>query len=468
MVSKLVQKEKSIQGHATTYATRYFSEPIPKFDFPEKSMPANVAYQLVHDELNLDGNPNLNLATFVSTWMEPEAEKLIMETLNKNYIDQDEYPQSWVIQERCVNMLARLFNAPEDKTAVGTSTIGSSEAIMLAGLTHKFNWRKKRKAQGKSYDKPNIVMGADVQVVWEKFGVFFDVEEKIIPLRTDRLTITPEDVRKYVDENTICVVGIVGTTFTGENEPIEEIAKELDKIQEEKGWDIPLHVDAASGGFVMPFTDPDFKWDFRITRVKSINASGHKFGLVYPGVGWVLWREEELLSEELVFHVNYLGGDMPTFTLNFSRGSSHILAQYYNFLRLGREGYTRIMQNLMETAKYLGGMLRQTGHFNLLNDDHSLPLIATELKGEPNFTVFDLSDKLRERGWIVPAYTLPPNAEEKAVLRIVCRESFSRDLAEILVEDISRATKILEEQPPTPSAIERNKKLREKQRRGVC
>ncbi len=464
MVSKAVKKAVSKQGHATTYSTRYFSEPIPKYEMPEESMPANVAYQLCHDELNLDGNPALNLATFVSTWMEPEAEKLIMESLNKNYIDQDEYPQTWVIQERCVNMLARLYNAPENKQAMGVGTIGSSEAIMLAGLSFKRNWQNKRRAEGKSIEKPNIVMGADVQVVWDKFANFFEVEPRLVPLRKDKLILTAEDVHDHVDENTICVVGILGSTFTGVYEPIEEMCKVLDELQKSKGWDIPVHVDAASGGFVAPFLSPDLKWDFRLDRVKSINVSGHKYGLVYPGVGWVIWRDEDQLAQDLIFRVNYLGGDMPTFTLNFSKGSSHIIAQYFTLLRLGKAGYRRIMENLKGTAAYLTDELNKRGDFNILSDDHSLPLVAAMLKSEERFTVFDLSDKLRERGWIVPAYTMPPNAEEMSVLRIVCRESFSRDLADLLLEDIDKAIVYLNEKGPAAKAKDDS----DERKRGIC
>lgn len=465
MLSKKVHLhdlKKSQQDHSLTYGTRYFAESVPKFEMPEDSMPAAVAYQICHDELRLDGNPALNLASFVTTWMEPEAEKLMMESLNKNYIDQDEYPQTTVIQDRCVNMLARLYNASAEETAVGSGTVGSSEAIMLAGLALKWNWRKRRQATGKSTDKPNLVMGANVQVVWEKFARYFDVEPRYIPLTETRYILSADEVPQYVDENTIGVVAILGSTYTGEYEPIAEVNDVLTKLNKKTGWDVPIHVDAASGGFVAPFLQPDFVWDFRLPLVKSINVSGHKFGLVHPGVGWVIWRDHAELPEELVFHVNYLGGDQPTFNLNFSKGASQIVAQYYNFLRLGKAGYRRIMSNLHANAVYLADQLRRTGKFEVLGDEQSLPVVAFRLKDASNYTVFGISDKLRERGWIVPAYTLAPNAEKIAVLRVVCREGFSRDMVEMLLADIGRATDWLESHLPKKSEPKKKASKRHK------
>ena len=438
---KILNKElkDSDKGHALTYSTRYFDEEVPKHTLPEKGMPANAAYQLVHDELNMDGNPSLNLASFVTTWMEPEAEEIIRQNLHKNFIDHDQYPQTAAIHDRLVNMLARLFNSPEGCRSVGTNTVGSSEAIMLALLAHKWNWRKRREKEGKSTDKPNMVFGADVHVCWEKFGRYFDVEARVIPMEKDCYTLPASKVAEKIDENTICVGAIMGTTFTGQADPIEEINRLLLKIKKEKGWDIPLHVDGASGGWVAAFAYPELKWDFRLEQVKSINVSGHKYGLVYPGSGWLVFRDESDLPQDLIFYVNYLGGNMPTFTLNFSRGCTMILAQYYNFLRLGKEGYGRIMQNCLDNARYLGECLAKSGEFEMLNTAQLLPIVAFKLKAKENFTVFDLSAKLRERGWIISAYTLPPNAESVAIMRIVVREHLSRDMAEILFTDIMNA-----------------------------
>ena len=419
------------------YAGREMTHRVAKYVLPEGGMEPRTAYNLIHDELMLDGNARLNLATFVTTWMEPEAEKLMAECFDKNMIDKDEYPQTAMIEERCINMVSRLYHAPEG--GVGVSTIGSSEAVMLAGLALSWRWRARRKATGKSTDKPNMVMGSNVQVVWEKFCRYWDVEPRYVPMENGRYVITPETTLPYVDDNTIGVVAILGTTYTGEFEPIEAIHDALVALNKEKGWQVPLHIDAASGGFVAPFLHPDLKWDFRLPLVKSINVSGHKYGLVYPGVGWVVWRDREELPGELVFHVNYLGGDMPTFTLNFSRPGNQIVGQYYNFLRLGREGYTRIMQSLRSTATKLSAAIASLGPFELLSDGSAIPVFAFRMKDGRNYSVFDISDKLRERGWQVPAYTMPENAQDVAVLRIVIREGFSADMAMMLLDDLRKA-----------------------------
>ncbi|MDO5836323.1 MAG: glutamate decarboxylase [Methanobacterium sp.] len=441
----LGKMKKSERENTTTYGSRYFSESIPKYEIPEEGMPAKAAYQLIHEELNLDGNPALNLASFVTTWMEPEADQLIMDSIGKNYVDNDEYPQTSKIQDRVVNMLARLFNAPNDCRSVGTGTIGSSEAIMLGLLAHKWTWRTRREEEGKAGDKPNIVMGADVHTVWEKFAKYFDVELKLIPLKRDAYTITAEDVASEVDENTIAVGAVIGTTFTGQMDPIKEINDLLVDIKKTKGWDIPIHVDGASGGFVAPFIFPNMEWDFRLEQVKSINVSGHKYGLVYPGVGWIIFKDKSDLPEDLIFDINYLGGMMPNYSLNFSKGSSTIIAQYYNLIRLGMNGYKDIMDNMFENTLYLAGALKDSGKFELINKNIIVPLVAVTLK-DADFTVFQLSEKLREKGWIVPAYTLPANAEDVAVLRIVVKENFGRDMVEMILDDIKEVYDVLEKE----------------------
>jgi glutamate decarboxylase len=437
--------KKSERENTTTYGSRYFSESIPKYEIPEDGMPAKAAYQLIHEELNLDGNPALNLASFVTTWMEPEADQLIMDSIGKNYVDNDEYPQTSKIQDRVVNMLARLFNAPHDCRSVGTGTIGSSEAIMLGLLAHKWTWRMRREKEGKAGDKPNIVMGADVHTVWEKFAKYFDVELKLIPLKRDAYTITAEDVASEVDENTIAVGAVIGTTFTGQMDPIKEINDLLVDIKKTKGWDIPIHVDGASGGFVAPFIYPDLEWDFRLEQVKSINVSGHKYGLVYPGVGWIIFKDKSDLPGDLIFDINYLGGIMPNYSLNFSKGSSTIIAQYYNLIRLGMNGYKDIMDNMFNNTLYLAGALKDSGKFELINKNIIVPLVAVTLK-DADFSVFQLSEKLREKGWIVPAYTLPADAEDVAVLRIVVKENFGRDMVEMLLDDMKEVYDVLEKE----------------------
>ncbi len=434
----LSKKRRDIEAQLVypTYGERFFTKPIPKFDIPENGMDPKAAYQIIHDELNIDGNPSLNLASFVTTWMEDEAKQLIIENLNKNFVDQDEYPQTGLIQERVVNMLARLCNAQDQDEYVGTATIGSSEAIMLGLLAHKWTFRKRKEKMGKDFSKPNIVVGADVHVVWEKFAKYFDVEMRMIPMKRNDYTLDVDDVRSAIDENTMCVGAVLGTTFTGQLDPIEDINNMLLEVKNEKGWDIPIHVDAASGGFIVPFLYPNLKWDFRLSQVRSINISGHKYGLVYPGVGWLLFKDKTDLPEDLIFYVNYLGGEEATYTLNFSRGSSMIIAQYYNLLRLGRNGYKRIMKNAISNAKYLISEIKKLDYFEIVNDSIKLPVVTLSVLENAGFDVYELSAKLRQRGWIVPAYNLPKNAEDTHILRIVVKENFSRDMADILLHDI--------------------------------
>ena len=347
MVHKHVSNDDTLDP---AYAGRLSRTPIPKNRLPEGESRAEGVYRLIHDELLLDGSSRLNMATFVTTWMEPEAEKLMAESFDKNMIDKDEYPMTAEIERRCVNIVANLFHAPADGDAVGAATIGSSEAVMLGGLAMKWKWRQRREAAGLPTDKPNLVLGSNVQVVWEKFCRYWDVEPRYVPVTKDRYVVDPDDVMSRVDENTIGVIPILGTTYTGEYEPIKEIHDRVVAYNAANGTDVPIHVDAASGGFVAPFLQPDLEWDFRLPQVKSINVSGHKYGLTYPGIGFVVWRSADDLPEDLIFHVNYLGGDMPTFTLNFSRPGNQIVGQYYNFVRLGFDGYRRIMEYLRDVA----------------------------------------------------------------------------------------------------------------------
>ncbi|MHB1775047.1 MAG: glutamate decarboxylase [Acidimicrobiales bacterium] len=429
-----------------TFASRGLTEPVPRYELPERSMPGDVAYLAIHHELALDGNPLLNMATFVTTWMDDHADRLMAETINKNAIDWDEYPQTVEVQDRCVNILSRLFHAEEHHDSVGTATVGSSEAIHLAGLAMKVRWRNAAAAAGRRPGTPNIVMSAGVQVVWEKFARYFDVEPRYVPMTDRRFVIGVDEAMALVDENTIGVVGILGTTYTGEYEPIAELDDALGSLCAERGLDVPIHVDAASGGFVAPFLQPDLRWDFRLGRVRSINVSGHKYGLVYPGIGWILWREQADLPEELVFKVDYLGGSHDTFGLNFSRGASQIVAQYYNFLRLGFDGFREIMNALAGTARWLRQRLAEMGPFTVVGDD-DLPVVCVRLAGDEPFDVFELSDALRTRGWIVPAYRMAPDAEDVAVLRIVVREGLSRDMAGDLADDVERAVEHLRRRP---------------------
>ena len=412
---------------------------VPRFRLAEGQLSPDTAYQVVHDELMLDGNARLNLATFVTTWMEPKAEQLIAECAPKNMIDKDEYPQTAELERRCVNMLASLWHAPGTGEATGCSTTGSSEAAMLGGLAMKWRWRAAREAAGEPADRPNLVMGANVQVCWEKFCRYWDVEARLVPVSADATHLTAERAVAHCDEHTIGVVAVLGSTYDGAYEPVAEIAAALDDLQERTGLNVPVHVDGASGAMVAPFLDPDLLWDFRLDRVRSINASGHKYGLVYPGVGWVVWRDAADLPEDLVFKVNYLGGEMPTFALNFSRPGAQVVAQYYMLLRLGFEGYRAVQQESRDTAMWLAGEIAGLGPFELVSSGDAIPVFAFRLREPSDFSVFDVSDVLRRRGWVVPAYTMPPDIEEMAVLRVVVRNGFSRDLASLFLSHLQAA-----------------------------
>jgi glutamate decarboxylase len=410
---------------------------IPRLAIPDGPMDPETADRLIRDELLLDGSSRLNLATFVTTWMEPTAAQLMADCADKNIIDKDEYPQTAELERRCIHMLAELWHAPHD-AAVGCSTTGSSEAAMLAGMALKWRWRSRRQAAGADTARPNLVMGINVQVCWEKFCRYWDVEPRYVPMEAGRYHLTADEAVARCDENTIGVVAILGSTQDGSYEPVAEIAAALDRLAAGGGPDVPVHVDAASGGFVAPFIDLDLSWDFAIPRVKSINTSGHKYGLVYPGVGWILWRQEEDLPEELVFHVNYLGGSMPTFALNFSRPGAQVVAQYYQLIRLGRDGYTRLQQSCRDVALHLAHELGKRSEIQIIGDGTQLPVLAFALDPKAGYSVFDLSDAMRKHGWQVPAYTFPDNLGQLAVLRIVVRNGLGRDLADVLLRDLHR------------------------------
>jgi glutamate decarboxylase len=419
----------------------------PKHRLPDGPMAPATAYQLVHDELMLDGNARLNLATFVTTWMEPQAAVLMAECVDKNMIDKDEYPRTAELERRCVAILGDLWNAPDPGAVVGCSTTGSSEACMLAGMALKRRWARRTPGYPGSA-RPNLVMGANVQVCWEKFCAFWEVEPRLVPVGGDRLHLEAEAAVALCDENTIGVVAVLGSTFDGSYEPVAEICAALDAYEERTGVRVLVHVDAASGGMIAPFLDPDLEWDFRLPRVASVNTSGHKYGLVYPGVGWALWRDAEALPEELVFRVNYLGGDMPTFALNFSRPGAQVVAQYYTFLRLGREGYRAVQQTSRDVARTLAARFAELGDFELVTAGDQLPVFAlTTAPGVKAYDVFDVSRRLREHGWLVPAYTYPANRQDLAVLRVVCRNGFSHDLADLLIGDLTRLLPELRRQP---------------------
>jgi len=415
----------------------------PRHRLADDPVPADVAYQLIHDELLLDGSARLNLATFVTTWMEPQARQLMADTVDKNMIDKDEYPQTAELERRCVAILADLWNAPDAAEATGCSTTGSSEACMLAGMALKRRWAAR---VGDPARRPNLVMGANVQVCWEKFCRYWDVEPRIVPMDGDRFHLDAASAVAQCDDDTIGVVAILGSTFDGSYEPVAEIAAALDALAASGGPDVPVHVDGASGAMIAPFLDNDLLWDFRIDRVASINTSGHKYGLVYPGVGWVLWRDKAALPKELVFDVNYLGGNMPTFALNFSRPGAEVVAQYYTFFRLGREGFRQVQQAARDVATGLAQAVAGMPQLRLVSRGDELPVFAfTTTDDARGWDVFALSRTLRERGWQVPAYTFPANREDLSVLRVVCRNGFSQDLADLFLGDLRSAVAQLEQ-----------------------
>ncbi|WP_290925179.1 glutamate decarboxylase [Halodesulfovibrio sp.] len=445
------------------FTVEAMAKPLNVHKISRKERNPEAVYQMIHDELLLDGNARQNMATFCSTWVEREVQDLMQECIDKNMIDKDEYPQTAEIESRCVSMLANLWNAKEcgdDPTcspAIGCSTTGSSEAAMLGGMALKWKWKARRQSAGKPYDKPNLVCGP-VQVCWHKFARYWEIELREVPMQEGTYMSSPEDVIARCDENTIGVVQTLGTTFTGHYEPIEEVHAALDTLQQETGLDIPMHIDAASGGFVAPFMHPEIKWDFRLPRVKSINSSGHKFGLAPLGCGWVVWATENDLPEDLVFRVNYLGGQMPTFALNFSRPGGEVIAQYYNLLRLGFEGYIKVQESCFAAAQYFAAGLEQFKMFDFLNNSSKgLPLICWKFKDSvsPPFSLYQLSDALRERGWLIPTYTLPPDCEKTVVQRIVVRHGTSVDLLHLLLKDFSEVIAELNENPPCAPDKER-------------
>jgi len=418
---------------------------MPRDVFPDDPMLPSTAYQMIHDEVMLDGNARLNLATFVTTWMDDEARRLYADTYDKNMIDKDEYPATAEIEERCWRLVGDLWNAPDRDALIGTSTVGSSEACMLGGLALKRRWQLARKATGKDASKPNLVMSSAVQVVWEKFCNYWDVEPRYVPISDEHPCLSGAQLADVVDENTIGVVAIMGVTYTGVYEPVAEICAALDAIEKERGLDIPVHVDGASGGFIAPFLQPELVWDFRLPRVHSISASGHKYGLVYPGVGWVVWSSKDYLPQDLIFEVSYLGGSMPTFALNFSRPGAQVLLQYYIFLRLGRVGYTEVQQSSADAAKHLAEGLAKMPDFTVIADGSDIPVVAWQLSKDKVWSLDDLSQILRTHGWLVPAYPLPDNLSDRWVMRVVVRNGVNTDLMDDLLADIAKGVHWLDQ-----------------------
>ena len=444
------------------FGTLAADSPIPKNKIGEQPLEPALAYRLIMDELMNEGNARLNLATFCQTYMEDEAIRLMSETLEKNAIDKTEYPQTAEIEQRCIRIISDLWNAAETDAAIGTSTVGSSEACMLAGMAMKFRWRKRASVLGLDVNKkPNLVISSGYQVCWEKFCVYWDVELRQVPMDTECMSMRPDAVLNYVDEYTIGVVGILGITYTGKFDDLKAIDQILEEYNASTEHKVYIHVDAASGGLFVPFVNPELCWDFRLKNVVSINCSGHKYGLVYPGIGWILWKDKEYLPEELIFEVDYLGDKMPTIAINFSRSASQIIGQYYNFIRLGREGYRRIQQKTQDVAHYLAKEIEKTGRFFIYHDGSDLPVVCYTIKEKTGqeWTLYDLSDRLLMRGWQIPTYPLPVNLEDTVIQRIVCRADLNYDMAELLMRDIEEGIRELDEAVILPHAKDKKPKV---------
>ncbi|KAL4806489.1 glutamate decarboxylase [Aspergillus unguis] len=405
-----------------------------------KNRTREATLSFLNRELSQDTKPQYNLATFVTTSMEPEAISLMTENLSKNFVDARAYPATAQIEKRCLKSLARLYHAPNAAVAdpVGVSTLGSSEAIILAVLAMKAKWVS-RQGQGPK-PKPNIIISSVAQVCWKKAARYCEVDVQYVPCSDGRYVIDPLQAVDLVNEGTIGICCILGTTYTGEYEDVQGV----NDLLLQRGLDVPIHVDAASGGFVAPFISPSLKWDFRLERVASINVSGHKYGQVYAGIGWAIWRSASELPHDLVFHLSYLGEMQSSFTLNFSKSSSHVIAQYYQFLRLGKPGYRKITQQIINVATHVASALSSLGFILLSQPDghRGIPVVAfrTNRSRHRVLDEFDLSSKLEEKGWQVPAYYMPDpdkeTGEKLSLLRVVCRVDFTGALCEKFIGDL--------------------------------
>lgn len=461
-------KDKTQEGDVSIFGSKVMREPAPAERIPQHRTRAEIAYQMVKDETFPQTQPRLNLATFVTTYMDDYGTKLMNEAVGINYIDETEYPRVAVMCGRCINMVANMWNTPEKRDwKTGAVGIGSSEACMLGGVAAWLRWRERRKAEGKPYDKPNLVMSTAYQVVWEKFCQLWQIEMRTVPITHDHPTLDIDAALNMCDENTICIVPIMGVTWTGMNDDVEALNTALDEYNGRTGYNIPIHIDAASGGFILPFLYPEKKWDFRLKWVYSISTSGHKYGLVYPGLGWVVWKDKKYLPKDMSFSVNYLGASISQVGLNFSRPAAQILAQYYNFIHLGVEGYTEIHSNSMDIAKYCHKAIGKMPCFKNYSETLENPLFIWTMDPDyekgAKWTLFDLQDKLMQSGWMVPAYTMPKDIEDMVVMRIVVRQGMSRDMADMLIEDITNAVAELEKlEYPTPTRIAAQKSEKQK------
>ncbi len=419
------------------FGSLYTDHQLPHTKLAYSSIESNVAFNLIYEELELETNEKQNLATFCQTYMEPEADLLIKTSLSKNAIDKTEYPKVTDFENRCLKIIEHLWHG---ENTLGTSTIGSSEACMLAGINMKKRWQK----ANPNLTKPNLIISSCYQVCWEKFAVYFDVELKIIPISKYNISLDIDAALNLIDENTIGIVAIAGVTYTGLIDDIKYLDTQLTKYNSTANFKLYIHVDAASGGLYLPFIKPDIIWDFRLNNVISINASGHKSGLTYPGIGWILFKNNLHVEQEILFDVAYLGGSVSTMGINFSHSASHIVAQYYNFSRFGFSGYKKIHQKTHDVAKYIYTELKKLNIFSFINHAENMPVLCYSLKENVNFNLYALSDELLKNSWQVPTYELPCNLEKITIQRIVIRADLSFEYAQNLINDIKNAVVKLE------------------------
>lgn len=443
LCSKETKEKLGYRYVPPVFATYFTDEEMPKYRLGKNSIDPEVAYQIVKDDLLDEGNARQNLCTFCQTYMEPKAVRLMSETLEKNAIDKSEYPQTAELENRCVNIIADLWHADPHEHFLGTSTVGSSEACMLGGMAMKFRWREAAEKRGLDVraKNPNLIISSGYQVCWEKFCTYWDIEMRTIPMDADHMCLDVDAAMAAIDDYTIGIVGILGITYTGRYDDIEDLDARLTAYNAQAENKVHIHVDAASGGLYTPFIEPDRKWDFRLKNVVSINTSGHKYGLVYPGIGWILWRDAAWLPEKLIFDVSYLGGNMPTMAINFSRSASPIIGQYYNFVRYGASGYKAIHEKTRDVALHIAAAVEETGLFEILGDGTDMPIVCWKMKDgvTKEWDLYDLADRVRMNGWQIPAYPLPADIQDIIVQRVVVRADLSMQLASLFIADFKRA-----------------------------
>eukprot|EP00511_Aplanochytrium_stocchinoi_P009187 CAMPEP_0204863496 /NCGR_PEP_ID=MMETSP1348-20121228/3354_1 /ASSEMBLY_ACC=CAM_ASM_000700 /TAXON_ID=215587 /ORGANISM="Aplanochytrium stocchinoi, Strain GSBS06" /LENGTH=570 /DNA_ID=CAMNT_0052013835 /DNA_START=95 /DNA_END=1807 /DNA_ORIENTATION=+ len=478
---QLKNKYTGLKNQLPYYASRVCDESLQDDRLVEVGFPARYCLREVEDMHSLDFSQNLNTSSYVNVVAEPEEEEVALMGLKVNLADQTVYPASFRMHNKCVNIVANLWNCPKPKdfdnnggTYAGAGTVGSTEACLLSGLALKFRWRKwYARKYNKSEEevlsiRPNLVISTLYQAAWEKLFKYFDIIPKFVRPSYKEMKIDPEKVGALIDEHTMGVVCIMGNHYSGHYDRVDLVDAIVEKVNKEKGLEVGIHVDAASGGFVAPFQEYLPPWDFRLKNVMSISASGHKFGEAVCGTGWLVWRQKERLAEHVAISVSYLGGHADSYTLNFSRPAAGLYSQMYKFFRLGREGYTQITENMMAVAKYIRdeikGMKGEDGVtplFEILDDGDKgcLPVVAAMLNPDLHlpFDDVDLQYALVQGHWYVSGYAMAfehptqktqlalfhDQVSSKTMFRIVVKSNLTIRLAEHLVETFHGAIKYL-------------------------